>query len=59
MCHGKIVRNSHSRVEEFLLSSRVITTCLRLLHSINQAVVLNLFAEGRQIQTYDFVSELH
>jgi len=28
MCHGKIVRNSHSRVEQFLLSRRVITACL-------------------------------
>ena len=59
MCCGKIVHKSHSRVEEFLLSCRVITACLQLLHSINQAVVLNLFAEGRQSQTYDFVSELH
>jgi len=28
--------NSHSRDEQFLLSSRVITGCLRLLHRINQ-----------------------
>jgi len=35
MCYGKIVRNSHSMVEQFLLPSRVITACLRLLHSIN------------------------
>jgi len=36
MCYGKIVRNSHSRVGEFLLSSRVITACLRVLQSISQ-----------------------
>jgi len=37
MCYGKIVvRNSHSRVEQFPLSSRVITACLRVLHSIRQ-----------------------
>jgi len=36
MCYGKIVRNLHSRVEQFLLSSRVITACLRVLHSISQ-----------------------
>jgi len=36
MCYGKTVRNSHSRVEQFLLSRHVITACLRLLHSMNQ-----------------------
>jgi len=36
MCYGKIVRNSHSRVEQFLLESRVITACLRVLRSIRQ-----------------------
>ena len=36
MCYGKVVRNSYSSVEQFLLSSRVITACLRLLHSVSQ-----------------------
>jgi len=36
MYYSKIVRNSHSKVEQFVLSSRVITTCLRLLHSFSQ-----------------------
>jgi len=56
MCHGKIVRNSHSRVEQFLLSRRVITACL-LLPAQYKPVVLSLFAEGSQIQIYDFVRE--
>jgi len=56
MCYGKIVRNSHSRVEQFLLSSRVTTACLWLLHSAQyKPVALNLFTEGRRIQIYDFV----
>jgi len=38
MCYGKIVglRNSDRRVKQFLHSSRVITACLRVLHSISQ-----------------------
>jgi len=36
MCYSTIVRNSHSSVEQFLLSSCVITACLWLLHSISQ-----------------------
>jgi len=36
MCYGKTVRDSHSRVEQFLLSRRVMTACLWLLHSMNQ-----------------------
>jgi len=58
MCYSKIVRNLHSRVEQFLLSSCVITACLRLLHSISQWF-LNLFTEGNQIQIYNFVRKSH
>jgi len=36
MCYGKIVRNAHSRVEQFLLLRREIAAYLRVLHSINQ-----------------------
>jgi len=36
MCYSKIVRNSHSSVEQFQLSSCVITACLRVLHSVCQ-----------------------
>ena len=58
MCYGKIVRNTHSRVEQFLLSSRAITACLRLPLSINQWFS-TFFAEESHIQIYDLVRESH
>jgi len=36
MCNGQIVRNSHSRVKQFILSSCVISACPQLLRSISQ-----------------------
>jgi len=46
MCHGKVVRNSHSRVDKFLLSRRMIMACLLLLHSISQWFsIVSLFRE--------------
>jgi len=55
MCYRKIVRNSYSSVEEFQLSSRLITAG----PAQYKPVVLNLFAEGSQIQIYNFVRESH
>jgi len=57
---GKIVRNSHRRVEQFLLLIRMITACLRALLTISQWFSgSQLFTEGSQIQIFDCVRELH
>jgi len=56
MCHGKIVRNSHSRVEQNpTLKTR--NHGMPVAPVQYKPVVLNLFAEGSQIQIYDFVRE--
>jgi len=56
MCYGKIVHNSHSRVEQTLT---LHNHGMPAAPAQYKPMVLNIFTDGSQIQIYDFVRESH
>ena len=58
-CTGRKRRLSTNCVAEYLFKKIERSKTGRIQTTAFKAVVLNLFAEGSQIQNYDFIGEPH